>query len=127
MNVKNMADMIVAYCEGKTPAQIRTIMKDVVAFLAGQRMVGKWRALAAEIDKAWARRYGASHVTVVSAHTLTPSARTALEEKAPGATLTEVVDERLIGGAVVRVDNTRIDGSVTGALMRLKNAMYSEV
>ncbi len=127
IDIKKVADTVVAHCEGKTAAQIKTTMKDVVAFLAGHDLLRKWRAFEAAIDAAWARRYGASQVTVVSAHTLTSTARTTLEAAAPGATLTEVVDERLIGGAVVRLDNTRIDGSITGALMRLKNAMYSEV
>ena len=51
---------------------------------------------------------------------LSTEARDAITAHANGAELTEIVDNRLIGGAIIRIDNTRIDGSVTGALMRLK-------
>lgn len=127
LNVKAIADVVVRESEGKTKLQITAMMKDLVAFLAEQRLMGKWRDLERAIDVAWAKRFGASNVTVVSAHPLTAAAKKALEERMNGADLREIVDERLIGGAIVRIDNTRIDGSITGALMRLKNAMYSEV
>lgn len=125
--MKKIADVVVAESEGKTPAQIKTMMKDLVGFMAEHQLLGKWRQLERELEGAWSRKFGAATVTVVSAHKLTAAARKALEERAPGADLVEIVDDRLIGGAIVRMDNTRIDGSVTGALMRLKNAMYSEV
>lgn len=122
-----IADVVVSECEGKTKPQVAGMMKDLVAFLAEHNLLGKWRALESAIDRAWAKKYGVANVTVVSAHPLSSDARKMLEEQAAGADIREVVDERLIAGAIIRMDNTRIDGSVTGALMRLKQAMYSEV
>lgn len=127
LNIRQIAEVVVRESEGKTKTQITSMMKDLVAFLAEHNLMSKWRELERAIDAAWAKHYGASTITVVSAHPLSSAARKALEEGAKGADLRELVDERLIGGAIVRLDNTRIDGSITGALMRLKNAMYSEV
>lgn len=112
---------------GKSEKEIAAMMKEAVAFLAERSELGRWRELEVALHKAWQKVYGASRVTVVSAHELTAAAKAEIEQRAAGADVTTIVDNRLIGGAVVRIDNTRIDGSVTGALMRLKNAMYQEV
>lgn len=127
ITLQQIADVVVRESEGKTKTQITSMMKDLVAFLAAHNLLAKWRDLEQQIDRAWAAKYGAANVTVVTAHPLSSAARKAIEERANGADVRELVDERLIGGAIVRLDNTRIDGSITGALMRLKNAMYSEV
>ena len=127
VDIKKLATAVVDAADGKTPAQVKTLMNDVVKLLAEERVLGRWRQLERAIEKAWAARYGAANVTVVSAHALSNDAREAITAHANGAELTEIVDNRLIGGAIIRIDNTRIDGSVTGALMRLKNAMYTHV
>lgn len=127
IDIKQLAEAIAKAAEGKSKAETATLMKEAVAILAEHSSIGRWRELETAIHKAWANIYGASSITVVSAHPLTSAARAELEQRGAGADLTEVIDNRLIGGAIVRVDNTRIDGSVTGMLMRLKQAMYSEV
>lgn len=127
IDCKKLATAIVERADGKTAAQIKSLMKDVVRLLHEERAIGMWRVLERAIERAWAARYGAANITVVSAYPLGAAARETIEANAQGAELHEIVDDRLIGGAIVRKDNTRIDGSVTGALMRLKNAMYTEV
>lgn len=127
IDVTKLADAVVAMAEGKTKTQVNGLMKDVVQLLHEEAAIGKWRTLERAIERAWAKRYGAATITIASAHALSTSARDAIEAHSNGAEVHEVVDDRLIGGAIIRKDHTRIDGSVTGALMRLKNAMYSEV
>ncbi len=127
IDIKKLAYAIVEAADGKTAAQVKHLMKDVVQLLHEERVIGKWRVLERALEHAFAKRYGVANVTVVSAHALNDAAREALATYANGADMREIVDDRLIAGAIVRMDNTRIDGSVTGALMRLKNAMYSEV
>lgn len=127
LNLNAIADVVVQESEGKTKPQIASMMKDLVRFLTAQRTVVKWREFERAIDGAWARRFGTANVTIVSSHPLSAAARKAIDDQANGADVKAIVDERLIGGAVVRMDNRRIDGSITGALMRLKNVMYSEV
>lgn len=127
MDMNKLAHAVVEAADGKTATQVKSLMKDVVTLLHEERALGDWRRLIRAINRAWAARYGAANVMVVSAVPLSKAVRTAIEEHAKGAEFTEIVDDRLIGGAIIRMDNTRIDGSVTGALMRLKNAMYTEV
>ncbi len=127
IDIKKLAAAIVDRADGKTPLQVKKLMTEVVELLHAEHAMNKWRQLERALEKAWAARYGAANVTVISAHTLSVAAHDALEKHANGAELHTFVDDRLIAGAIIRVDNTRIDGSVTGALMRLKNAMYTQV
>ncbi len=127
LDIKKLGTAIVAMTDGKTVTQTTAIIKEVVQLLHEEQALGRWRELERAMNYAWAKTYGASNVTVVSAHALSKKVRDAIVEHAHGADVTEMVDDRLIGGAVVRIDNTRIDGSLTGALMRLKAAMYTEV
>lgn len=127
MDMKKLSHAIVEMTAGKTVAQTTAIMREVVQLLREQQSLGRWRELERALDRAWATKHGAANVTVMSAHPLSQSTRSAIADAARGADITDVVDDRLIGGAVVRIDNTRIDGSLTGALMRLKSAMYAEV
>lgn len=125
--MKQFAEAIAKEAKGKSKADITKLIKEAVAILAERGEIGRWRELEAALHKAWSTVYGASSITIVTAHPLSETAKAELEKRGAGADLIEVVDDRLIGGAIVRVDNTRIDGSVTGMLMRLKQAMYSEV
>jgi F0F1-type ATP synthase delta subunit len=120
------AEALLAACEGATgKAQLTSIAKAFVHELAERGMVNEWRGIEREIDGAWKRAYGASTITVVSAHPLTPSLRKEIESLAPHADLVERVDERLMGGVVIRVDDRRIDASVAGSLQRLKSHLLS--
>ncbi len=106
-----------------TEAQVETVMIDVIKYLAEKDELGRWRELEQEINQAWKEEYGASKITVMSAHTLSTAAKTKLEKLANGAELQTLVDDRLMGGAVVRIDERRLDGSVLGALSRLKQTL----
>ena len=96
------------------------IMNAFVAELAARGWVHLWRDIERELHGAWKRKYGAANVTIVSAHPLAISLRRTIETSAPGADVVERVDERLMGGAVIRIDDRRIDASVAGSLQRLK-------
>lgn len=120
---QQLADVYVAACDGATKAQVKTIASAFVEELAARGWTHRWRNVARAIDASWKKRYGAANVVVVSAHPLSSSMRKSLEEAAPGADIIERVDERLMGGAVVRIDDRRIDASVAGALQRLKTCL----
>lgn len=107
-------------CHNATRAEIVAIMKSFVSELARRGWMHHWRDIEREIHGVWKRKYGAAHVTIVSAHPLAASLRKAIEAAAPGADIVERVDERLMGGAVIRIDDRRIDASVAGSLQRLK-------
>lgn len=99
---------------------VSEVMKEFVNLLSERKMLGKWREVERAIHQVWKDIYGVSSITVVSAHPLTEEADGAIEKIAHGADITRRVDERLIGGSVIRIDDKRIDGSVTGNLQKLK-------
>lgn len=123
--MRGIARVIVQQAEGKTPKELETMMQETVGYLASKGLLGRWRDLERNINEAWREKHGASKLTVASAHPLTPKAFAKIEALANGAEIQQVVDERLMGGALVRLDERRIDGTVLGALTRLKNALLS--
>lgn len=119
-NSRKLADLLVEQCEDVTRAELVKIMTAFVSELAARGWMHQWREIERELHGAWKRKYGAVSVTVVSAHPLAASLRKSIEAAAPGADIVERVDERLMGGAVIRIDDRRIDASVAGSLQRLK-------
>ena len=123
--MRPIARIIVQESEGKTPAQVEAFMKETIAYLSSKGLLSRWRDLEREINEAWREKYGASKITIASAHPLTAKTLAKIEELANGAEVQQVVDERLMGGALVRMDERRIDGTVLGALTRLKQQLLS--
>lgn len=122
-SLRNFARGIVEALSDKTAKEVEAGMKDVMTLMKEKGLVGRWRDVEKEIHSAWKEKFGVSKVTIVSAHALSTKAYKVLEELAPGAEFVERVDDRLMGGAVIRMDERRIDGSVIGALQRLKNTL----
>lgn len=122
---KKLAKTLVDSLDGATAAQMKQTMKDFVSFLGTEGLISKWRGIEQQIHSAWKEKYGASQITIVTAEPITEAMRTSLEKMAPGADLTERVDERIIGGAVIRIDDKKIDGSLAGSLRRLKQVLES--
>lgn len=122
-SLKGLAKSIVEELHEKKPAEIEKEMTKIVGFLKDQGLLNRWRELEKEINAAWKMKFGASKVTILSAHALSKEAKKMLEDSLRGAELIERVDERLMGGAVIRVDDRRLDGSIVGALQRLKNTL----
>ena len=106
--------------EAKDPSKP---VKDFVSFLAQEQLLGQWREIEREIHTIWKERFGASNVKVISAHDLTKETKEQIETIAKGADVDTAVDQRLIGGLVIRVDDQRIDGSLIGTLKRLKTQL----
>lgn len=122
-SLKPLAQAIVEHLHGKTRKEIDKEMELVIQYLSNKKLLGRIRDLEKEIGEAWKAKFGASKVTIVSAHPLTKKAKAELETFAAGAEIVERVDERLMGGAVIRADERRIDGSLIGSLQRLKNQL----
>lgn len=121
--MKDIARLLVSELSALPQKEVGTKMKEVVQFLQEKGLLTRWRELERELHLAWKEKFGASKVTIVSAHALPQKMYQTLEEFAPGAEFVERVDDRLMGGAIIRVDDRRIDGSVIGALQRLKNVL----
>ncbi len=124
-SLKPLAQKIVDELAELKPADVEKEMVKIIAFLQERNLLGRWRELEKEIHSAWRNKFGASRVTVLSAHELSKAAKKQLEDLVNGAELIERVDERLMGGAVIRIDDRRLDGSIIGALQRLKNTLLA--
>jgi F0F1-type ATP synthase delta subunit len=122
-SLKPLARSIVERLGELKPTDVEKEMKNIVRMLKEEGLLSRWRELEKEIHQAWRTKFGASKVTILSAHELSKEARKRLEESVRGAELIERVDERLMGGAVIRIDDRRLDGSIIGALQRLKNTL----
>lgn len=118
--IKTITRILIKQLEEKHEDDIKRVMKDFVKFLAQEKMVDQWREIEQAIHQTWKEMYGASTITIVSAHPLTEELNEQIEELAKGADIERRVDERLIGGSVIRIDDQRIDGSISGYLQKLK-------
>ena len=123
--MRGIARVLVDELEDKSTNDIDKHMAEVVSYLASKGLLGRWRDLEREINEAWREKYGASKITIASSHSLTGKAMEKIEELANGAEIQQVVDDRLMGGALVRLDERRVDGTVLGALTRLKQQLLS--
>lgn len=123
---KSLRNFARALVDGMADLPVKDLpakMKEVVALLAEKGLLARRRELEKEIGRAWKEKFGVSKVTIVSAHAVPEKTYKLLEELAPGAEIVERVDNRLMGGAILRLDEKRIDGSIVGALQRLKNTL----
>ncbi len=123
LTAKQLATVIVNLVEGKSSSDATKVIAEFAAYLHEHGLLTKWREIERELPNAWRKKFGASQITVLSAHPLTPSARKALEGLAPGADMLERVDERVMAGAVIRIDDRRIDGSLAGRISKLKQTL----
>ena len=123
VEAKQLATVFVKACYGRSQEDIKKAAQEFVRYLSEEGLLTQWRDIEREIHTVWKELYGVSKVTIVSAHTLTSQARQSLTQLAKGAEVTERIDKRLIGGSVLRVDDLRIDGSVTGRLRELKRSL----
>lgn len=122
-NEKKLAQLLVDQLDGATDAQTKSILKEFVSLVEKNHLIKSWRVLQTAIHTVWKDKYGASQVTVVTAHELPEASRKILKKIAPGADFIERVDPRLIAGAIVRIDDKKIDGSIAGSLRRLKQQL----
>lgn len=95
-----------------------------IQLLADRHELKRTEEVVQAIDQIWIERHGAATIAIESAHPISASLRKQLSELAQGADLQEQVNEELIGGARVRIDDRVIDGSVAGALAQLKQTLY---
>ncbi|KKW30280.1 MAG: hypothetical protein UY72_C0016G0013 [Candidatus Uhrbacteria bacterium GW2011_GWD2_52_7] len=123
LTAKQLATVLVNLIEGKSKADAEKVMTEFAKYLHENGLLTKWREIERELANAWRKKFGASQITVLSAHPLTASARKALEELAPGADMVERVDERVMAGAIIRIDDRRIDGSLAGRISKLKQTL----
>ncbi len=123
VNTKQLAKLLVDSCDGKSIEECKEVTAAFVEILAKKQLLNSWRQIEHEIHNAWKERYGASNVEVITAYEITSELKQKIESATPGAQRRYKVNEEMIGGARVRIDDTLIDGTVATQLKKLKTAL----
>lgn len=111
---------------GKSEKEVLAVLKKFVALLGKQRELGKADEIIYIFNEIWNKNNGEIEATLVSARKLDAATRkiiiSYLEDKAgvKKITLKEEVDEKLIGGFVLKYNGKVIDGSLKNSLEGLK-------
>ncbi len=111
----------------KSEKEVKAVLKSFVAILGRNRELNKAEEIIRVFNELWNKEHGEVNATLVSARELGPTARETvthyLKEKtsAKKISLKEEVDEKLIGGFVLKYDSKVLDGSLKTSLENLKN------
>lgn len=120
ITARQYAETLLTLTEDKSGKALELVMKDFVEMLSDRHERSRWREIARSFEAAWKRRYGTASVRVETAHALSEAARSLVEKQFPKATIEEVVQPELIGGARFRIDDRVLDASAAGQLNRLR-------
>ena len=121
LSTKQLAIVLVDMAEQEE--DLEKVTAAFVEYLAEQNILAKLSDIMRSIDTVWKERYGAATVTITTAHSLSTKLKKEIEKMAKGAGVSEIVDESLIGGARIRIDDRIVDGSISGHLSNLKQAL----
>lgn len=121
--MQKIAQIVVARVKEEPNVDVKTLVSDVVEFMRESNLLSAWRELEGALDEAWRNEFGASKVKVITAHELSARAKEAITKQTRGADLEVNVDDSIIGGAIIRIDDRRIDGSLKGKINNLKRTL----
>lgn len=91
-----------------------------VKLLAERNELHRISEIMFEFDKIWKEKFGITSLTIETAHPLSSETKKSLSKITKGAELKEIINEKLIGGAKIRIDDKIIDGSISSQLQQLK-------
>ena len=123
ISAKQIAKTVVDKLEEADNQTVKDELKSLIAFLAKENKMHIWREIIREIEAYWKEKFGASRIQVVSAHAVSSEMIKQIEEMAKGADIEIRINEKLIGGVIMRIDDKRIDGSIAGKLRRMKQSL----
>lgn len=110
--------------KGLKGADLENVIKKFVQLLRGDQMLSKADYIIKEYEVYAKKQEGIETIEIVSARELTQNQvkeiSTHFGEKVEAATR---VDEKLIGGVMIKTENTILDGSVRGQLEKLKQQL----
>ena len=106
-------------------------VRNFIAVLIDHRRIAALPAIAKQVEIELDRRLGLAQAEVTSARALSPEEQRELEAQMERLTGKKVrahydTDEKLLGGAVVRLGSTIYDGSVRGQLQKMKERLSAE-
>lgn len=127
ISVQQYAKSLYDSVAGKTEKEVKAAIKNFVAILGRNRELNRVEEISLVFTELWNQEHGELTAQLVSARELGPTAReivvSYLKEKtnAKKITLNEKIDEKLIGGFVLKYESKVLDGSLKTSLEDLKN------
>lgn len=115
----------------KNEKEVKTVLKNFVILLGHNRELNRADEIISIFDEIWDKDKGEIEATLVSARKLDAATKKVivgyLEDKAgvKKITLKEEIDEKLIGGFVLKYNGKVIDGSLKNSLEVLKMKIES--
>ncbi len=126
ISCKQFASALASSTVDATEVHVSEAAGEVIRHLAKEHRLHLVPNIIRALNVVWRERFGASRIRVASAHPLPKSSLAKIEALAPGADLEVSVQPALIGGAIVQLDDHRIDGSIAGALTRLEISLKND-
>ena len=123
ITARQYAEALMSVTDGKSDKVLESAVKELVEVLHDRHELSRWREIVRAFDNDWRRRFGASEVSLITAVAPTKKLVEELQKAFPQASLRQTIDETLLGGAVIQVDDRRFDGSVSGALSKLHDQL----
>lgn len=120
---KQLAQILFDAIEKRESKDEKEITDAFIKLLAERQELHRISDIIFVFEKIWKERYGVSLVTIETAHSLSSEAKKRLKKMIPGAEIKEIINENLIGGAKIRVDDKIIDGSISCQLEQLKTQL----
>ncbi len=131
LNLKTLASAIYEAAEGKTVADQKKVIHAALLMLKKSGMAGKADELVTEFQKIDDETKNIVRAVVMSRNQLTEKERGDLstfikeEYKADQVVMEEKIDERVLGGVKVKVEDTLYDGTLRTKLNQLQAHLTS--
>ncbi len=110
--------------KGLKGAELEAVIKNFLILLQGEQMLSKVEFIMREFERYAKKQEGVEEIEITSARELTPQEIKEIGkhfgEKVEAVTK---VDEKIIGGVIIKTDNTILDGSLKGQLEKLKQQL----
>jgi len=129
ISVSQYAHSLYDSVAGKSEKEVKAVLINFVALLGRNRELNKANGIIEAFTKIWDEEHGIVAATLVSARELGPTAHEVVtsylkdKTKAEKINLTEEVDEKLLGGFILKYNSKVLDGSLKTSLDQLKVEM----
>ncbi|MDD4271648.1 MAG: ATP synthase F1 subunit delta [Patescibacteria group bacterium] len=129
ITIKQFALSLYETVDGKSPNQVKAVIKKFVEILAENNQLSKAEKITAEFIKIWNNKHGIVEARAVSAKVLEKPAVKLLKDyivKLSGAKevmLSREINKDILGGVVIRYGDRVVDGSLKTQLVDLKDKL----
>lgn len=127
LNPKQYAEGLFESINGKSEKEAQVVLDKFVSLLIVNNQTSQLRKILDSFDSIWKQRNGIIEAEIKVAKKLSDDSRKILQNyvleisKAKNVEMTEVIDETLLGGFIVKYDGSIVDNSLKTRIQDLKN------